>query len=1047
MSLPSFSVRRHVTVFMIFLAIVVIGLISLQRMSLDLFPDIEPPMISVITYYPGAGALDVEQKVTKVMEDRLAATPDLDEMSSTSKENLSIVQLKFAWGTNLDEATNNIRTGLDFAKRFLPEDAETPMIFRLNLAMLPVLMFSVTTDTGDIQEHTDFIEDRITNIIQRVDGVASVVMFNSREKQVQAIVDRQRLEDRGISLQQLSGAMRANNLTLPAGTLDIGRTSYTLRVPGEFRTLYDIENVIVGQNKGALIYLKDVADVRFAFEDADRFARVDGRQAMMLMVQRESGANTVDVAELVQKKIKELDKQMPPGLHVATIMDMSEFILQMVDALSEAVYWGGLFVILVVFFFLRRLRSSFIVVLSIPTSLIGLFALLYAWGYTINMISLAAIAISVGMVVDNAIVVIDNIVRHLELRKTPMAAASEGASEVSGAVTASTLTTISIFAPVLFVGGMIGIMFKELAFVVIVSISISLLASLMLMPVLSQRLLRLHGNPRQRRSSAVGRRLERVMNALDAAYGRIVGWAIVNRKKVVAISVGVFGASLALIAVTSMDFMPQMDGGTVMVRTELPTGTRVEHTFEVARKIEEIIEQNVPEAQMLFVQAGESKSGMGSAMGGRQGSNIATVGCRVPKRSLRDRSTFDMVDAIRPKVETIPGIVSLEMDGANPLTQVASGGAKPLTVEVFAENINFARAAVKVVKQIVEQTPGAVDVVTDLLDDRPELHLDIDRLQAARLGIPMASISMAVRTAMYGEPVTRFRGGGDEIDVFLRLAEKDRRTEADLENLTVPSMAGTQIRLSAIADVSEGTSPVEIRRLNQQRNLRVMAAVSGRALGDVANDVEKNIEAAKNDGRLPENISTRFAGDVKEQRSMATDLTIALMLAVLLVYMVMASQFESLLDPLVIMFSVPFGITGVFLALLSTGTTLSISSFIGMIMLVGIVVKNAIVLVDYVNVMRDQGMDLSEALVTGGKRRLRPVLMTAFTTIGGMLPLALATGEGSEVWRPMGISVIGGLLVSTLVTLVLIPTVYAMTDRWRKRGRVAKAREPEPSPA
>ena len=673
--------------------------------------------------------------------------------------------------------------------------------------------------------------------------------------------------------------------------------------------------------------------------------------------------------------------------------------------------------------------------------------MLYAWGYTINMISLAAVAIAIGMVVDDSIVVIDNIVRHLERRKTPMAAASEGASEVSNAVTASTFTTVSIFAPVLFVGGMIGIMFKELAFVVIVSISMSLAVSLMLVPVLSQRLLRLKTNPQGKRGSAFGRVSHRAMTALENAYGRVIGWSIRNRKKVVGIALGAFGASLTLVAVTSMDFMPQMDGGTVMVRAELPTGTRVERTFEVGRQIEEIIAQDVPEAEMLFIQAGESKSGMSSAMGGRSGSNIATVGCRVPKRGLRDRSTFDMVEAIRPKVESIPGIISLEMDGANPLTKVASGGAKPLTVEVFTEDMKIARAAVKVVKQIVEQTPGAVDVVTDLMDDRPELHLDIDRLQAARLGIPMASVSMAVRTAMYGELVTRFRGGEDEIDVFLRLAEKDRRTAADIENLAVPSMAGAQIRLSAIADVSEGTSPVEIRRLDQQRNLRVMAAVSGRALGDVANDVEKSIEAAKNDGRLPETVSTRFAGDVKEQRDMATDLTIALLLAVLLVYMVMASQFESLLDPLVIMFSVPFGITGVFLALLSTGTTLSISSFIGMIMLVGIVVKNAIVLVDYINVMRDQGMGLDEALITGGKRRLRPVLMTAFTTIGGMLPLALATGEGSEVWRPMGISVIGGLLVSTLVTLVLIPTVYALTDRLRKRGGVARDREPKASPA
>lgn len=1034
MSLSSFSIRRRVTVIMIFLGVAVIGLVSFTRLSLDMFPEIEPPVISVITPWLGASASDVEKKVSEALEDRLAAVPDLDEMFSISQDNMSVIQLKFDWGTDLHEATNNIRSLVGFAKRFMPDDVDDSMIYRMNMSQIPVLVLGVTYDKGDVQQHSDMIDERISNELSRVDGVASLVIFNQRFKQVLVEADGKRLEAHNLSFSAISQAIQGSNLTLPAGTMDIGRSQYTVRVPGEFDSLEDIRKVVVGRSRtsGAPIYLSDVASVSLGIEDEIGKAEIDGKSMMMMMLQRESGANTVEVAQAAMARVEQLNTELPDGFAVNVIMDLSQNVVLMIDSLTDAVYGGAILVIIVVVVFLRRVRTSLVVVISIPLSLVGVFAMLAAGGLTLNMITLAAMAISAGMVVDNSIVVLDNIVRHRDLGKDEATAAAEGATEVGDAVTASTLTTVSIFIPVLFVSGIIGIMFKELAYVVIMSIVASLLVSLMFVPVFASRLL---GRKKEQKNRLIVWS-ENLFTKFENGYGALIGMALRHKLGVVIATLGIFGFGIFLIKIIGMDFMPQMDGSNVQVRVELPIGTNVERTYQVANRIRSIIKAEVPEAQMIFLQAGASKSGLANILGDRTGANIASIGCRVPKLSQRSRTTFQIADAIRPQIEAIPDLVSVEVDGSNPMAKLGStSGGKPLTVEVFSEDINELRAAALTVKNIMGRTPGAVDVVTDLMDDNPEIRVDIDRDRAARVGLPIAAIAMEVRTALYGNAVTRYRGDEDDIDVFIRLKEEQRKHERDILNLSVPSFIGEQIRLSSVADIKDDRSPLEIRRLDQQRMLRVLGGLSGRALGDVAADIEKQIHAARDAGEIPESVSIRLGGDIKEQRAMVVDLSLALLLSVLLVYMVMAGQFESLLDPLVVMFSVPFGITGVLLALPLTGVTLSLTSFIGMIMLVGIVVNNAIVLVDYINQLRDRGLSLTEAIRTGGERRLRPVLMTALTTIGGMLPLAVGGGEGSEMWKPLAVAVIGGLLFSTLVTLVLIPTVYALTDRWRKRGR------------
>ncbi|MBN2385207.1 efflux RND transporter permease subunit [bacterium] len=1033
MGLPYFSVRRPILVAMFFVGIIVIGIISWLRLSLDMFPDIESPVISVITTWPGASAMDIETKVTKNLEDQLATTPELDEMSSVSQDNVSIIQLKFRWGTNLDEAANDIRSFAAMAKSLMPDEVDDPILFRLSFAQIPILMLAVTTDRGDIAQYSEWIEDNIANELQRVPGVATVMLFNEQEKQLKVEVDRRRLEQYGLSLQQVESALQASNLTLPAGTIETGRLVYTIRAPGEYEHAEDVRNVILGQYRGTLVYLKDIATVNFGLDERTNIATVNDQPTMLLMVQRESGANTVDVAQAAQDRIKMLDaKYRDNGFRILSVFDLSDSIVQMIGSLSEAVYLGGLIVFLIVFFFLRRVRASLIVAISIPTCLVAGFAMLMLGGFTLNIITLAAMSIAVGLVVDDSIVTVDNIMRHRDEGKLPKQAAAIGASEVQGAVSAATLTNAAIFMPVLFVGGMIGVMFKELAYVIIVTLMISLAVALMLVPVLAQRFLR---SGTQGRSGRFFRFSERQMGRLENGYGQLIDRALRNRKKVVLIAMSCFVASLLITKLVGSDFIPKSDGGTVQITAELPIGTNVDHTFSVAQKIEQIVREHIPETEISAVRAGSSKSGLAAVMGGRQGSNIAEISVRVPSRDERDRTTFEMAEEVRSDIMAIPGLVSVQIDGADQMSSLMSGGQKTFTLEVYSTSggITELRHATEHIANIVRRTRGIVNMTTDVLDDNPEFQLSIDRLAAARLGVPIASIAATMRTSIYGNAVTRFRGGDEDIDLFLQLQKSDRNNVNDILELTVPSLSGEQIRLANIAQVKEGLSPIEIRRMDKQRLIRVMADVVDRPLGDVAADVEKAIQKDYAAQKLSPDVTTRFAGDVKEQRTMMVDLSMALVLAILLVYMVMAGQFESLLDPLVVMFSVPFGITGALLALPLTGTTLSITSFIGMIMTVGIVVKNAIVLVDYINLQRTKGQSLFEAIRTGGERRLRPVAMTALAILGGMLPLAISTGEGSETWKPMAVAVIGGVLISTLVTLVLIPCVYALTERWRKK--------------
>lgn len=1031
MKLPEFGVRRPVFTAMIFVSILMLGLVALRLLPIDLFPKMELPTMAVITSYPGASAEDIETKVTKIIEGQVSTVPNIKEVTSTSKENISVVSMRFDWGTNLDEVANDVRQRLDFASRRLPEDAEKPMLFKMDISMMPVIVFGVTAEQSYADLH-DIIEEKFCNPLKRIPGVAMTVIMGGLQREIQVNLDRQRLEAYHLSVDQITGMLAAENFSQPAGDLKIGRKNYIIRVPGEFQSVDEIRDVIVGNSQGTPIYLKDIAEVEDSFKEVERRVRINGGQGLIVMVQKQSGANTVTVANRIKEALPKLERRLPTDVKVVLAMDSSEFIVRSISNLASTVGWAFLFVILVVFFFLREMRGSFIIGVTIPVALIVAFLFLYAGGYTINMMSLSAIAIALGMVVDNAIVIYENCYRHRSDGESRKEASIYGAGEVGAAVMASTFTTIAIVFPIIFVKGLTGILFRELGLVLIIVLAASLFSALTLTPMLSSQFMRVPSSTEKRRGWL--RRFhdfsEKWFTGLEAIYKGVLNWALSHRGITVAIAFLVFVGSLFLFRAVGTEFMPTMDESEVYGTVELPVGTRIETTDGVMQKIEEIIEEKVPERELMFARCGVSEMGIESAMGQRSDTHIIMAYSRLVPKNQRKRSDLDIAQSLSTEISKIPGIQVIDFAKQDPM-QMMAGGVKPVSVEIYGYDIARTDAFALEVKRLMDKIPGLTDVTISRERGKPELWVEVDRKKASALGLNMAQIANTLRTKFYGQVATKYREGGDEYDTFVRLQGSDRQSIADLGNTFITSPLGKQIPINNIAKIVEKRGPLTIDRRNQERIVYVGGGLYKRPLGKVVADLRKGLAKMN----VPQGIDVEIAGSAQDQAESFRWLGIALVFGIILVYMVMAAQFESLLSPFVILFSIPFAVVGVIWALLITGKTFNTISFVGMVMLVGIVVNNAIVLVDYINIMRARGLKLYEAILFTGPRRLRPVLMTAFTTIFALLPLALRTGEGSEVWSPLAISVIGGLLVSTLVTLVLVPVMYSIFETKVKKNR------------
>jgi len=1036
MRLPEFGVNRVITTAMIFLGMIILGLFSLTGLGIDLMPEIEIPTIGMITRYEGAGPQEVESRVTKVLETQLATVSNLDKIESISQDDLSVITLRFDWGTNLDAASNDVRDKIGFVKPLLPDDAEDPYIFKFDISMFPIIFLGFTAEENFPQLY-HIIDKEVCDVLKTIPGVATATVRGGLERQILVDIDRQRLEARNLSILEVVNAIHAANLDLPGGHLKAGRTDFLVRTPMELK-VEEVERVVVGRNQGAPIYLKDIARVKDDFKELTQEARVDSRKGLYVMVQKQSGANTVAVSDRVLEALKEVKESLPSDVKMSVARNSAREIKLAVARVSETGIIAIVLVVLVVLIFLRHLVSSLIVAISLPTSLIITFALMYFGGYTLNVLTLSALTIAIGLVVDDAIVVLENIHRHQSAGERPRTAAIFAPSEVGNAVIAATLTMAAVFLPIVFVKGVSGVLFRQMSFVIILALMASLASALILVPMLSSKLLHLEEHEKKggfTRLKAFG---EKVFEGLDNRYRNALGWALNHRKIIIGGGIGLLASSLLLIPFVGTEFMPESDMNLMRVSVELPVGTRFEETGKVIQAVEEIMVNHIPELETYFSRWGYGAAGLGAFLGGKEGTHLGMVMGRLVSKNNRHRSNKEIVESLRPLTKEIPGSV-IRFSTEDPISGLVYGGGRAFQVEVWGWDLEDARRVSYEVARILSQIEGLTDVEISREEGKPELRVLIDRDKASLLGLDVATIANTVKIAIGGEAekAAKFRAGGEEFDIYPRLRKENRQRIEDLGLLFVKSPSGKQIRLSNLARIEEATGPVRIERKGQQRIVKVMGDIYQRDLGSVVKEAREKLSSLA----LPPGFSLKFGGAREEQEKSFRWLLLSLLLGMVLVYMVMASQFESIRDPLIMYFAIPFALTGVIWTLLITGHRLSVPSFIGLIMLVGIVAKNGIILIDYINTLRARGMSVKEAVMIGGRTRLRPVLMTAFAAFFGLLPLAIRGGEASEFWQPLAAPAAGGLVVSTFITLIFVPTLYSVFEERAERKKKTRGSE------
>jgi len=1016
MKITQFAVNRPVTTLMLFLASLLFGVISFFKLPIDFMPKLESPVISILTFWPGASTEDVETKITKVIESNLNIINNLEEIKSTSKEGISIVNCSFEQNIDMSEASNDIRDRLEFAKAYMPSDVSDPIIFKFNTAMMPIVFYGITAKENWEKLH-DIVEEEISRPLQRLPGVGGVQVIGGMQRQLNIKLKREKLSAYNLSVSEIEENLKRQNLSMPAGQMKVGDIEYLLRIPGEYKNLLEIENVILKQIDKHIVRLSDVAEIEDNFKEQKYKVEIDGRNAVMLIIQKRAEANTVEVANLVQEEMKRITPNLSSDIKASLIMNSSEFIKLSVNNLMKTALWAIFFVALVTYYFFRSFRSASIIILMIPFSIIIVFLFIYSQSWTINIMSLAAIAIAIGMVVDNSVVILDSIMKYTKENKDLKKASILAAKEVGVAIGASTLTTIVVFVPLIFLKGVTGILFMQLGAVVGITLLASLFCALMLAPMLTTKLLRNKSNKSN----------PKLFKIIEDKYIKILSYSLKHKKKIVFVTISLFIGSLFLLPFIGTEFMPQEDSGDINIIVNLQVGTAVEKTSFICKKIENEVKELIGNKYILhsYYRCGAQDSGLGAAFNRQEGSHIGQIGLKLVKQKNRNFKSKDLIKKISDSLKQFEDIEKLSINDANPMSMIF-GNQKPISIEILGHDILKTEKIAQDVKQLAQQIKGTKDVSITRDLGKPELVIEIDRQKATSLGLNVAIIANSLRTLFHGKKATNYQDKEHDYDVFMRLDSTQRQNIDDINSTVIKTPFSQNIILSNIAKIKEKLGPVEIERQNQQRVVKVEMNIYGRSQGNIIKDLKKNI---KNNIILPQEISIEFGGLAKEQVKAFKFLFLMVILGIIFVYMVMAAQFESLKYPFIIMFSMPFALIGVFLSLFITHTTLNALSFIGIVMLIGIVVNNAIVLVDYINKIKDQKKNLEQTILLAGKHRLRPVLMTTLTTIFGMFSLVISTGEGSEMWRPLGIAVIGGLMVSTLITLVFIPIMYLIFEK------------------
>jgi HAE1 family hydrophobic/amphiphilic exporter-1 len=1027
MNTASGPIRRPVLTSVFFLIIIVLGLVSLSRLSIDLMPEITFPTISVVTSYGNVGPREMEELVTRPVEEALAAIQGVEEITSSSTEGRSVVRLAFAWGTDLDVAANDIRDRIDRALGRLPEDIERPMIRKFDLSAFPIMILGVSSSMNPL-DLRQLVEDQVKYRLERVPGVAAVDIWGGLMREIHIDLKAAQLKALGLSTENILAALRSENRNIPAGLFERGNSEVLIRTQGEFTSLEEIENTVVAMRDGTPIQIRDVADVIDSWEEVRRIIRMDGKPGVRVSISKQSGANTVKVAQAANEEIERINRDLPQ-ITVRPIIDTSKYIEQSISNVGTSLILGGILAIFVLFLFLRNISSTAIIATAIPISVLATFGLMYFSGFTLNIMTFGGLALGIGMLLDSAIVVLENIYRHREGGETPKQSALSGTGEVSSAIVASVLTTIVVFLPVVFMRGISGIMYQQLAYVVSFSLLCSLVVALTLIPMLSSRFIRYRPKSEARASGPFKKLFaasERTLCMIEERYGRLLQWALGHRKTVLLVAAGLFVVSVLLVRLIGVELIPAADEGEVRVDLEMAVGTRMEVVDEATQMVEDIIQARVPELVSMM-----SRSGGGGWRA--SGGHTAEVRITLVPKNRRRRSSEQVANDLRQALQGIPGVTVRTRAGQGLfILRIGSTSGDNVDVEIRGYDLETAQALARRVNEVIQGVPGITDTRISREEGSPEQVIRIDRQKAADLGLTVSRIGDALETAVGGTQASYFREGGKQYRILVRLSEEDRRNLDDLLDLTVINNRGEPVILRNTVTTVPREGPVRIERKDQERTITVSANFTGRDMGSVIADIRERLRAIP----VPKDFAILFGGDYEEQQKAFRELMLGLVLAIVLIYLVMAGQFESLRDPFVVLFSIPMAITGIVVIMILTHTIFSMQAFIGCIMLAGIVVNNAIILVDYTNrLRREHEMGLTEAVKAAGSRRLRPILMTASTTILGLLPLSFGLGEGGEAQAPLARVVIGGLLSSTLITLVLIPVVYSLFEQKMRRTR------------
>ena len=1030
------SVRKPISVALIFIGVIVFGLYSLKNLGVDHYPDIEVPYISVITMYPGGNAEDIETNITRVLEDQLNSVDNLEKITSQSSDNVSMVTLEFEYGCDLTEAANDVRDVVSRTQSLLPDEVEYPTVMKFSSSMMPIMMLSVTADES-YTALAKILDDKMVNELNRVNGIGSVAVIGAREREVQVNVDPNKLEAYGLTIESLGQLIASENINIPAGSLDLGTQTFNLKTDLEFDDSRELLDIVVSNVGGRTVMLRDVAEIVDTLEEATMDERINGRQGVRIMIQKQTGSNTVEIIEEVQERLKDIIPTLPPDCKVETIFESSREIKDAINSLFETIMYAFIFVILVVMVFLGRWRATFIICLTIPISLICAFIYLFATGSTLNIISLSALSIAIGMVVDDAIVVLENITTHIERGSNPKEAAIYATNEVWLSVIATTLVVVAVFMPLTMIPGMAGVMFKELGWIVTIVVCVSTTAAITLTPMLSAYLLKIEGGEHTYKGiGIIYKPIDMFLRWLDNIYEKALRFVVRWRKTTIAVLMLFFFGSLMLLKQVPTEFFPPVDNGRITMSVKVEQNTHVDHTVKVARQIDQIIAEKYPYIYMVSTSAGANSSNNAFAAMQTTGSHIINYNVRMPRLSDMERPTiFEIADGLRRELAAIPEIREFTVTpggGGGP----GGGGSSTVEIKVFGHDMNTAMATAKELQTKMSQLSTMRDAQLSREDLQPEFNVRFDRDKLAYYGLNAATVAQFIRNRIYGYECTKYREDGDEYNIVVRYAEPYRESIEDVENITLYTAQGRAIKLKEVATIYEDFASPEIERENRQRVVTVSGSVgAGVALGEAVSEVNAMLA----DYEVPAGLDLELGGSIEDQGEAFSDIGMLLILIVILVYIVMATQFESLAYPFIIMFTIPFAMSGVFMALWISSTPLSLIALIGAIMLVGIVTKNGIVMVDYMNLLVERGSNVADAVIAGGKSRLRPVLMTSLTTILGMVPMAMGIGEGSETWQPMGISVVGGLLVSTFLTLFIVPALYAMMEGRKERKAARKA--------